>query len=226
MRVLTRYEWHTGKLKSPVTLAVVSDLHNEPYDDITPMLEGADALLVPGDISNRYTREWSTGVSFLADMAKLLPTYFSVGNHETKQTEYRRLLDEIGETGAVTLINRYVRLGELWLGGWYRPSIVRMPDMLDEFSALDGCKVLMCHKPNEYKRYLKGRDIDLIVSGHAHGGQIRLLGHGLYSPGQGPFPRYTRGVAHGNMIISAGAGNPNSLPRWNNPTEVLRITID
>lgn len=226
MRVLTPYKWHTGKLSAPVRLAVVSDLHNEAYDDILPMLEGADALLVPGDIANRYKQAWDTGVAFLKDAARLLPVFFTVGNHETKLSGYRSLLSDVEATGAVTLINAHQRFGDIWIGGWYPPDIVREPDMLNEFEALEGCKVLMCHKPNYHKKYLAGRDIDLVVAGHAHGGQVRVFNQGLFSPGQGPLPRYTRGVACGNMVISAGAGNPNRLPRWNNPTEVLMITID
>ena len=68
--------------------------------------------------------------------------------------------------------------------------------------------------------------MDLVVAGHAHGGQIRIGNQGLYAPGQGLFPRYTRGLADGRMIISAGAGNPAGAPRWGNPCEVLRITLD
>ena len=64
------------------------------------------------------------------------------------------------------------------------------------------------------------------MAGHAHGGQIRVSGRGVFSPGQGLFPRYTYGVVDGRMVISAGAGNPVHLPRWGNPCEVLRITLD
>ena len=64
------------------------------------------------------------------------------------------------------------------------------------------------------------------MAGHAHGGQIRVAGRGVFSPGQGLFPRYTCGVVDGRMVISAGAGNPVHLPRWGNPCEVLRITLD
>ena len=147
-----------------------------------------------------------------------------MGNHETKQKRYRELMDDIGKTGATVLVNRYVRFGEMWIGGWYDPRVVHTPDMLDEFEKLDGCKVLMCHKPNHYMEYLRGRDVDLVVAGHAHGGQIRIGAQGVYAPGQGILPRYTRGVVD-NMIISAGVGNPSRMPRWNNPEEVLSITL-
>ena len=91
---------------------------------------------------------------------------------------------------------------------------------------LDGVKVLLCHKPEHYIKYLRTRALDLVVAGHAHGGQIRVAGRGVFSPGQGLFPRYTCGVVDGRMVISAGAGNPVHLPRWGNPCEVLRVTLD
>ena len=98
--------------------------------------------------------------------------------------------------------------------------------MLSDMEAEPGVKVLMCHRPEDYIRYLRGSRVDLVLSGHAHGGQIRLGGQGLYAPGQGFFPKYTHGVADGRMIISAGASNPSPVPRIGNPREVLLIELD
>lgn len=226
MRKLVCYEHHTGKLEKPLHFLVVSDLHSEPYDDILPLLHDVDALLVPGDISDRYCQRAERGIAFLRDAASLVPTFFSLGNHDTRQKNFRGTVRASCETGAEVLINRYVRFRDCWIGGWYDSNIVREPDVLDEFERLDGAKVLLCHKPEEYIRRMRDRDIDLVVAGHAHGGQIRIRNQGIYSPGQGLFPRYTRGVVDGRMIISAGAGNPVHLPRWGNPCEILKITMD
>lgn len=226
MRILTSYHHHTGKLSTPMKLAVISDVHNDAYEDLFPMIQGADLLLVPGDIVNRYTQSSDRGLDFLRDASKRLPTFFSVGNHETRSKEYRKLISQIEQTGAEVLINRYVKFEEIWLGGWYEPDIVRVDDMLDEFEALEGCKVLMCHKPDQYMKKMRDLDLDLVVAGHAHGGQVRILNHGIYSPDQGLFPKYTRGVIDGRLIVSAGVSNPNHLPRWGNPCEVLMITLD
>ena len=73
-RIVTHYDFHTGKLAKPLTLAVISDLHNEPYEDLFPLIEGADALLVPGDISDRYRQQFDRGVAFLTETAKRMPT--------------------------------------------------------------------------------------------------------------------------------------------------------
>lgn len=225
-RLLTTYRIHTGKLTRPVDFAVVSDLHDEPFDDLWPLVEGADALLVPGDVCDRYRQSSERGAAFLREAAGRLPTFFSVGNHETRQKNYRQMMRTLETTGAQVLVNRYVRFGECWIGGWYPPEIVREPDMLDGFEAQEGVKVLLCHKPEHYIQYMSGRALDLVVAGHAHGGQIRIAGRGLYSPGQGILPRYTRGVVDGRMVISAGVGNPVRLPRWGNPCEVLRVTLE
>ena len=225
MRVLTEYTHSTGKMAKPLKLAVVSDLHNEPWDDLFAMIEGADLLLVPGDISDRYRQKWERGVAFLREAAQRLPTFYSMGNHERRQKAYEEVMAAIEGSGAQVLINRFVPCGEICIGGWYDPDIVEVPDMLDDFEQQPGVKVLLCHKPEWYPEHLRGRNIDLIVAGHAHGGQIRLFDRGVYAPGQGLLPRYTRGVEDGRMIISAGAGNPARMPRWGNPCEVLMITL-
>ena len=124
------------------------------------------------------------------------------------------------------LINRYVKFGEIWIGGWYQPDVVGHADMIDDFEQLNGVKVLLCHKPEKYMECLREKNVDLVVAGHAHGGQIRLGSLGIYAPGQGLFPRYTKGLIDGRMIVSAGAGNPARMPRWGNPCEVLMITLD
>lgn len=226
MRKATYYEFHTGKLTKPLTLAVVSDLHNEPYEDIFPLIDGADVLLVPGDISDRYRQQYDRGVAFLADAAKRLPTFYSLGNHEARQEKYHNLRQALNQTGAQILVNRHVRFGELVIGGWYDPTVVKEPERLSAMEREEGVKVLLCHKPEEYMKRMQKRNFDLVVAGHAHGGQIRFFGQGVLAPGQGLLPRYTKGLYGGKMIVSAGAGNPARMPRWGNPCEVLLIHLD
>ncbi|MBQ7868405.1 MAG: metallophosphoesterase [Clostridia bacterium] len=226
MRKATYYEFHTGKLTKPLTLAVVSDLHNEPYEDIFPLIDGADVLLVPGDISDRYRQQYDRGVAFLADAAKRMPTFYSLGNHEARQEKYHKLRQALNQTGAQILVNRHVRFGELVIGGWYDPTVVKEPERLSAMEREEGVKVLLCHKPEEYMKRMQKRHFDLVVAGHAHGGQIRFFGQGVLAPGQGLLPRYTKGLYGGKMIVSAGAGNPARMPRWGNPCEVLLIHLD
>lgn len=226
LRTLTVYPWHTGKLSHPLRLMVVSDLHDGPYEDILPMLVGADALLVPGDVVNRYQQSYSRGFSFVREASALLPTFIGVGNHEIKLRNFRDFRAAVEQTDATFLFNSYIRFGELAIGCWYRPERYGHVDILPELEAEMSCKILLCHRPEDYIHRLKGANIDLVLAGHAHGGQIRVRDRGLYAPGQGILPKYTHGVVDGRMIISAGASNAVAAPRWGNPCEVLQIDID
>ncbi len=91
---------------------------------------------------------------------------------------------------------------------------------LDAFTQAGGWHILLCHHP-EYWPLLRGRPIELVCSGHAHGGQVRLFGQGLFSPGQGILPRYTRGLYEGRLLVSAGLANTVRVPRLFNPPELV-----
>ena len=97
---------------------------------------------------------------------------------------------------------------------------------LERYKEETGFKILLCHYPHYYEKYLKKTDFDLILSGHAHGGQWRIFGQGLYAPHQGILPKYTAGIFDGRFIISRGStNNAKPIPRLFNRTEVLEINV-
>lgn len=104
-------------------------------------------------------------------------------------------------------------------------------EWLNGFEAQDGYKILLCHHPEYWairEPRLAGHPIDLVVAGHAHGGQIRIAGKGLLSPGQGVLPKYTSGVhhgEHGDMVISRGLANHVPVPRLFNPRELVVLEL-
>lgn len=161
---------------------------------------------------------------FLREAGTIAPVYLSPGNHEWYFLPEDR--EVIKKSGCVLLDNqeRKVRIAGMTLriGGFSS-----VPDLhwVREFSSRDGYKILLCHHPEYYPRYLKQENIDLILSGHAHGGQIRVAGHGIYAPGQGLFPRYTKGIYDGRLIVTTGASNTSSVPRWGNLCEVVLIHL-
>lgn len=113
-------------------------------------------------------------------------------------------------------------------------SVRLIPDSawLDAFEQQPGYKILLSHHPEYWclqKPMLINRHIDLVLSGHAHGGQIRIGNRGLYAPGQGWFPEYTAGIhkgPYGQMLVSRGLANTAKLvPRLFNSRELIYIRL-
>ncbi len=102
---------------------------------------------------------------------------------------------------------------------------------IEDYEKQAGFRILLCHHPEYWAvqpPYLQKRRIDLVLAGHAHGGQIRIFGQGFYASGQGSFPKYTSGVhkgKYGEMIISRGLFNTSKIPRFFNPTEMVYVDL-
>ena len=201
-------------------------------------LPGRDAPLV---LTQKHV------LPFLRLCAGIAPTFLSIGNHELTLREPDIAL--IRETGVTLLDNAWARCRGVWVGGLtshhaldyrlYREGkaelypvrgkiahLITEPETawLEGFERLPGYKVLLSHHPEYYPKYLRGRDIDLILSGHAHGGQWRIGKQGIFAPGQGLFPKLTSGVHDGRLVISRGLSNTAApVPRLNNPTEIVYI---
>lgn len=214
------------KIDRPVTFALVSDLHNGPYDQALPALQEADAILIVGDLVNRHRTGYANAVQFLKDAPAIAPTYYAIGNHEWKFKQRSEYWPHVENSQAMVLDNAYVRIGSVVLGGF---SSAEKPDpsFLADFTAEDGFKLLMCHHPEYYARYVQPLDIDLTLSGHAHGGQIQIIGHGLYAPGQGLLPRLTHGFYdNGRLLVSRGMTNSARAPRLWNPCELILVHLE
>jgi len=97
-------------------------------------------------------------------------------------------------------------------------------DWLEDFSAASpgDAHILLSHHPEHWPD-IKEKKIDLMLSGHAHGGQWRVFNHGVWCPGQGFWPRWTKGVYEGRLVVSAGLSNTAHVPRIFNPTEIVYL---
>lgn len=210
---------------------------------------------VPAD-GKLKMEESTAAMDLITGCAAIAPTYLSLGNHEWMLHDSDLRL--IADTGAVVLDNTFISTevdGErVVIGGlssarythyqlWrseqrtdvlypretYRPSTPE-PNLswLSDFTAVPGFHILLCHHP-EYYHLLRSHSIDLILSGHAHGGQWRFYNPikrewvGVWSPGQGFLPRLTSGVHENRLVISRGLANTTVIPRINNPTEIVYI---
>ena len=188
---------------------------------------------------------------FFAACAALAPCFVSLGNHEWMiQPEDFALINGTGAkildnsftscdiagarlviggltSGRVTACTRLQRASfRLLDANRYTRKAKSVPllSWLNDYCLAPGYHILLCHHPEYYPRYLKEHDIPLILSGHAHGGQIRVFGQGLFAPDQGIFPRLTSGVRDDRLVISRGLANRQRVPRLFNPTEIVYVS--
>lgn len=163
----------------------------------------------------------------LSRIIKLAPVYMSLGNHEQRLTESD--YGFLKKTGIVLLDNEYRKVTvngfSFLLGGmssWdYEP-------FLENFAKQKGYKLLLCHHPERFEPLIQDTDIDLTLSGHTHGGQVRIgkKGRGFFVPGQGLFGKYAHGrFFDGRLIVSAGCANTVAFPRLFNPRELVLLHI-
>lgn len=185
--------------------------------------------------SGEKTTRWNkaNGYHFLEEAVKIAPVVLGVGNHEWYHTQED--LQFFEQLGVIFLDNQDCELTvkgqKLRIGGL---STRYDLEWLNCFAKKAGVKILICHHPDYYPKYIKDTSRNtfaLIVAGHAHGGQWRLFSKGgtkrgipVFAPGQGLFPHYAYGQ-YDNMIVSAGVSNTANIPRFGNPCEVVMIQM-
>lgn len=234
--ILTAYRI-PAKIEEKLHFAFVSDLHGFANDPVIDLLQDMqpDAVLVGGDFIQNEA-QYEEGFSFLTRCARLFPTFCAIGNHDLRfQGD---LAAAVKETGAVLLDNTSVVYRGIQIGGLssalrkqgivQRWTLEQSPDLewLASFSSMPGIKLLLCHHPEYYGRYVRRFPVDLVLSGHAHGGQWRFFNRGVYAPGQGLFPKYTAGLYENRLLVGRGIGNAVFVPRIHNPPEVLSICLE
>lgn len=222
-------------------LAIVADSHGVVKQNVIRSLrkEKPDYILCPGDFFDRHKLRGVNRSEFINDMLKsakelqsIAPFILAPGNHEYYLQVFDKL--RLEKLGVQFLDNDYIIVNNIAIGGFSSNvnggalgKEVKELDLgfLDRFEKLSEYKVLLSHHPEYYDKYLRNRNIDLVLSGHAHGGQIRIFGKGLFAPGQGPLPKLTSG-RYDKMIISRGLRNTGTpVPRLFNPTELIYINL-
>lgn len=161
---------------------------------------------------------------FLMKASEIAPVVMSLGNHELYLTEEDKAV--LASANVALLNNSAVEIKNVLFGGIPSKQITGKIDteFLRRFSDLPGYKVLLCHHPEYYDK-LRSYPINLFLSGHCHGGQIRIWNHGIFAPGQGLLPRYHHGVYDGRLVVSSGCANTASIPRFGNEPEVVVVRV-
>ena len=234
------YDLKYEKAEASFKIVQLSDLHSASFGKDNGRLiekvrgEKPDIICFTGDTVSSTDVDFSVATKLVGTLTEIAPVYVSLGNHEFKFGGDIRAVTR--ETGATLLDDSFtefssVKIGGLTSGfegarqGTFKKTPPPDTGFIKEFDGEPGFKILLCHHPEYYPRYLKNTGIDLILSGHAHGGQWRFFGRGLYAPGQGIFPKYTSGLYDGRLVVSAGVGDSHSVPRINNDYEIIIIEI-
>ena len=227
-------------------VAQISDLHNDAFgtgnETLLALLTeaGPDLIVITGDMIDSRRTDVEAALTFAAGAAEIAPTYYVTGNHEQRVPRAFARLEE----GLTKLGVRLLR-GEgenIWRDGasitlagvddvsfYAEKSAGRDPEglLLEDIQSLreeGGYTILLSHRPELAEIYEKS-GVELVFSGHAHGGQVRLpfIG-GLAAPGQGLFPQYDGGLytlGETQMVVSRGLGNSIVPLRVNNPPEIV-----
>ena len=229
-------------------IAQVSDLHNAEFGDrnqrLLEMLREAepDMIAITGDLIDSRKTNIAVALAFAEEAVKFAPCYYVSGNHEARVSEYQDLKTGLEAAGVTVLDDARVEIEisgkSITIIGVNDPSFLAdyltsdaavMDRKLSELSSEDASfTILLSHRPELFDTYA-AHDMDLVLTGHAHGGQFRLpLIGGLIAPNQGLFPKYDDGLyseGNTNMIVSRGLGNSIIPFRFNNRPEVVLIEL-
>ena len=240
-------------------IAHVSDLHNaeigEDNGKLLNMLREAepDIIAITGDLIDSRHTDIDVALQFVGEAMEIAPCYYVPGNHEARlsKSEYDKLENGLLDAGvivlhdsesileyngsAISLIgiddpNCYSASTNITIGEEYESKVgsTMDPERIRELSTIDSFTVLLSHRPEYFEQYAEA-DVDLVLSGHAHGGQFRIpFFGGVVAPNQGVFPKYDAGIfteGNTNMVVSRGVGNSIIPFRVNNRPEVIIIEL-
>lgn len=227
-------------------IAHVSDLHNAVFgrknEKQLSLIRAAepDIIAITGDLIDSRHTDIDSALAFVEAAAEIAPVYYVTGNHESR-LDFDEIEPRLIAAGARVLRNEAEDIGRggerIRLAGIDDPSFIRTGGTAEERAAAeleqlgDGSgtfTVLLAHRPELVEVYAE-YGAGLVLSGHAHGGQVRLpLLGGLYAPGQGLLPEYDSGLyslGETQMVVSRGLGNSVAPLRVNNRPELVIVTL-
>lgn len=250
--VVSNYEYKSEKIPEKFNgyrILHISDFHNKNFHGrltgkiikINPHI-----VVITGDLIDRRKTNIETATQFIKEIIDIAPIYYVSGNHEQLSDSYNTLKEQLEKFNVRIVDNLYLTLNNggdaIGLMGLADPASIKMKtnsssgnsdyavsilknifkDVNTDFN------ILLSHRPELFHVY-KSMKIDLVFSGHAHGGQIRIpfLG-GILSPNQGFFPKYAEGIIaeeQTSMVVSRGLGNSLFPFRIFNPPEAVVVEL-
>lgn len=243
MLTVSEYGYISDKIGDELdgfTIVHLSDYHNKSFGKeqkrIMKKISALepDIIVITGDIADSRHTNISRAIEFAEETAKIADTYYVTGNHEhlLEEEDFDKLINGIEQAGVNCLVDESVNIernGESFvLTGFDDESLVNIEyncPKLDD----DKLNIVLAHEPQLIADYSSHGNIDLVLTGHAHGGQFRLPFIGaVYAPDQGLNPEYTEGMhkmGDTSMIVSRGIGNSAFPVRLFNFPEIVKITL-
>lgn len=250
---ITRYEIKSSRIEEKLTglcIVQISDLHNAMYGHKQEKLirkvkaQKPDCIVITGDFIDSNHTDTHKAMDFIDGAVELAPVYYVTGNHEAwSRDSYEEIKKQMQEAGVHLMDGK----AEKFMYGDETIQLIGIQDpSFDEGVLYTGTKqvvdteleqlhydrnrytILLSHRPELFEEYVS-HDIDLVFSGHAHGGQFRIpfIG-GVIAPDQGLMPKYSAGVFQTNktqMVVSRGLGNSMIPVRIFNRPELVVVKL-
>lgn len=246
---VTHYTVSDNKLPTAFNhykIAVVSDLHNAEFGKENRTIvnkirkEQPDMIAITGDLVDSSRTDAAVAVSLAEELVQIAPCYYVTGNHEAWiGAKYAELEEKLTAAGVNILHDAAAEISKdgetIRIVGVDDPDFTgeiqkeKFGEKLQQLMVADGCCLLLSHRPELFETYVS-EHVNLVLSGHAHGGQFRIpFAGGLVAPNQGFFPKYDGGRYIENsttMIVSRGIGNSIIPVRFNNRPEIVMVELE
>lgn len=247
---ITNIDFKNDKISKEIDgykILQISDLHNKEFGKDNKKLVKLtkevkpDIIVITGDIIDSRRTNTDVAIRYINQIKTVAPIYYSPGNHESRISEYQDFENRLAKQG-VNILNdksKSIKINNdsIDLIGVRDISFIQKENRKEELSNIinnlknkdnSNLSILLSHRPDLIDLYAK-ESIDLVFSGHAHGGQVRLpfIG-GILAPDQGLFPKYTSGIYNKDnthMIVSRGLGNSLFPLRVFNKPELVVTTL-
>ena len=256
--MVTNYELDSKRVPRDMKglkIVQLSDLHNIRNEELRASILykvkciEPDLIVFTGDMLDKYRPNVKIALDFMQKLSNIAPTYYTFGNHDYKAKDRLHLFnslydfnENIASNNAFVFKHKRQRMNIIALEDPVKAQkynkVYGLPKQSNKEivnEALEELKynhrnftILISHRPDFYKEYDR-KNIDLVFTGHAHGGQFNIPPFGpLYAPGQGILPKYAGGMydlKHTKMIVNRGIGNSTFPFRLNNRPEIVVVTL-